>query len=37
MKVMLDTDTCIAIIKRKLPQPLKRFNACKSESSLGQG
>ena len=26
MKVMLDTNTCIAIIKRKLPQVLKRFN-----------
>ncbi len=27
MKVMLDTNTCIAIIKRKPPQVLKRFNA----------
>lgn len=26
MKLMLDTNTCIAIIKRKLPQVLKRFN-----------
>ncbi|MGH8552624.1 MAG: type II toxin-antitoxin system tRNA(fMet)-specific endonuclease VapC [Methylococcales bacterium] len=26
MKVMLDTNTCIAIIKRKPPQALKRFN-----------
>ena len=26
MKVMLDTNTCIAMIKRKLPQVLKRFN-----------
>ncbi len=26
MKVMLDTNTCIAIIKRKPPQVLKRFN-----------
>ena len=29
MKLMLDTDTCIAIIKRKPPQALKRFNAYK--------
>jgi len=29
MKVMLDTNTCIAIIKRKLPQVLGRFNAYK--------
>ena len=29
MKVMLDTNTCIAIIKRKSPQVLKRFNAYK--------
>jgi len=29
MKVMLDTNTCIAIIKRKPPQVLKRFNAYK--------
>src|SRR3990172_10941869 len=29
MKVMLDTNTCIAIIKRKLPQALKRFQAYK--------
>ena len=29
MKVMLDTNTCIAIIKRKPPQALKRFNAYK--------
>lgn len=27
MKVMLDTNTCIATIKRKPPQVLKRFNA----------
>lgn len=27
MKVMLDTNTCIAIIKRKPPQVLRRFNA----------
>ena len=27
MKVMLDTNTCIAVIKRKPPQALKRFNA----------
>ncbi len=27
MKVMLDTNTCIAIIRRKPPQALKRFNA----------
>ena len=27
MKVMLDTNTCIAIIKQKPPQALKRFNA----------
>ena len=27
MKVMLDTNTCIAIIRRKPPQVLKRFNA----------
>ena len=26
MKVMLDTNTCIALIKRKPPQVLKRFN-----------
>ena len=26
MKVMLDTNTCIAIIKRKPPQALQRFN-----------
>ena len=26
MKLMLDTNTCIAIIKRKPPQVLKRFN-----------
>ena len=26
MKVMLDTNTCIAIIKRKPPQALRRFN-----------
>ena len=29
MKVMLDTNTCIAIIKRKPPQVLRRFNAYK--------
>jgi tRNA(fMet)-specific endonuclease VapC len=29
MKVMLDTNTCIAIIKRKPQQVLKRFNAYK--------
>ena len=29
MKVMLDTNTCIAIIKRKPPQVLKRFAAYK--------
>ena len=29
MRVMLDTNTCIAIIKRKPPQVLKRFNAYK--------
>lgn len=29
MKVMLDTNTCIAIIRRRLPQVLKRFNAYK--------
>ena len=29
MKVMLDTNTCIAIIKRKPPQVLTRFNAYK--------
>jgi len=29
MKVMLDTNICIAIIKRKPPQVLKRFNAYK--------
>jgi len=29
MKVMLDTNTCIAIIKRKPPQVLKRFSAYK--------
>ena len=29
MKVMLDTNTCIAIIKRKPPHVLKRFNAYK--------
>ena len=28
MKVMLDTNTCIAIIKRKSPQVLKRLDAC---------
>ena len=27
MKIMLDTNTCIAIIKRKPPQVLKRFSA----------
>lgn len=27
MKVMLDTNTCVAIIKRKPPQVLKRFTA----------
>ena len=27
MKVMLDTNTCIAIVKRKPPQALQRFNA----------
>jgi tRNA(fMet)-specific endonuclease VapC len=27
MKVMLDTNTCIAIIRRKMPQVLKRFSA----------
>lgn len=27
MKVMLDTNTCIAIIKRKSPQVLRRFRA----------
>ena len=27
MKVMLDTNTCIAIIKRKPPQVLERFDA----------
>jgi tRNA(fMet)-specific endonuclease VapC len=27
MKVMLDTNTCIAIIKRKPPQVIKRFTA----------
>ena len=27
MKVMLDTDTCIAIIRQRPPQALKRFNA----------
>ena len=26
MKVMLDTNTCIAIIKRKPPRVLRRFN-----------
>ncbi len=26
MKVMLDTDICIAIIKQKLPHTIKRFN-----------
>ena len=29
MKVMLDTNTCIAIIKRKPPQTLQRFKAYK--------
>ena len=29
MKIMLDTNTCIAIIRRKPPQVLKRFNAYK--------
>ena len=29
MKVMLDTNTCIAIIKRKPPQVLRRFTAYK--------
>lgn len=29
MKVMLDTNICIAIIKRKAPQVLKRFSAYK--------
>jgi tRNA(fMet)-specific endonuclease VapC len=29
MKVMLDTNTCIAIIKQKPPHVLKRFNAYK--------
>ena len=29
MKVMLDTNTCIAIIRRKPPQALQRFNAYK--------
>ena len=29
MKVMLDTNTCIALIKRKPPQVIKRFNAYK--------
>ena len=29
MKVMLDTNTCIGIIKRKPPQALRRFNAYK--------
>lgn len=29
MKVMLDTNICIAIIKRKQPQVLKRFTAYK--------
>jgi tRNA(fMet)-specific endonuclease VapC len=29
MKVMLDTNTCVAIIKRKPPQVLKRFNTYK--------
>ena len=29
MKVMLDTNTCIAIIKRKHPQVLTRFSAFK--------
>ena len=27
MKVMLDTDTCIALIKRRPPQVLQRFDA----------
>lgn len=29
MKVMLDTNTCIAIIRRRPPQVLKRFSAYK--------
>ena len=29
MKVMLDTNTCIAIIRRKSPRVLKRFNTYK--------
>ena len=29
MKVMLDTNTCIAIIRRNSPQVLKRFNTYK--------
>ena len=29
MKVMLDTNTCIAIIRKKSPQVLKRFKAYK--------
>ncbi|MBI2225596.1 MAG: type II toxin-antitoxin system VapC family toxin [Betaproteobacteria bacterium] len=29
MKVMLDTNTCIALIKRKSPQVIKRFNVYK--------
>ena len=29
MKVMSDTNTCIAIIERKPPQALRRFNAYK--------
>ena len=29
MKVMLDTNTCIAIIKRKAPRVLKRFDGYK--------
>ena len=29
MKVMLDTNTCIAIIRRQPPQALKRFSAYK--------
>ena len=29
MKVMLDTNTCIAIIKRKPPQVLRRFHSYK--------
>ena len=29
MKVMLDTNTCIAIIRQKPPQALKRFSAYK--------